>query len=60
MLYSLTVLIAGIFLGQEYVMVPSVKILATNLIVYLQNLKNPTEIEIEIDNQSYFKRFFWW
>ena len=35
MLYSLAVLVVGIFIGQEY-QIPSIKLLVSNLINYLQ------------------------
>ena len=37
MLYTLFVLFTGVYLGQEFTVIPSVKVLILNLIVYIKN-----------------------
>ncbi len=37
MLYTLFVLCTGVYLGQEFTVIPSVKVAILNLLVYLKN-----------------------
>lgn len=41
MLYTLFVLFAGVYLGQEFAVIPSVRIIVANLMVYLRGLQDP-------------------
>lgn len=43
MLYTLFVLFTGVYLGQEYTFIPSVKVLILNLIVYIKNNETTNE-----------------
>ena len=43
MLYTLAVFVFGIYIGQEYKAVPSIRVLGTNLMAYLQSTKDPEE-----------------
>jgi len=40
MLYSLAVLVIGIYVGQEYQVVPSIKILGSSFFTYMQRISN--------------------
>jgi hypothetical protein len=50
MLYTISILLSGVYLGQEYDVIPSIKIIFTNMILYLNTLKEPT-------NTFYYERF---
>ena len=39
MLYTLSVFITGIYMGQEYDMIPSIRILFMNVLLYLRGLQ---------------------
>lgn len=39
MFYTILVFIVGIYVGQEYVALPTVSVIASNAYVYLQSLK---------------------
>lgn len=41
MLYTLFVLFAGVYLGQEFAIIPSVRILVGNAMIYLRGLPDP-------------------
>jgi hypothetical protein len=43
MLYTLLVLITGVYLGQEFTVIPSVKIAILNLMVYMKKNESITE-----------------
>ena len=40
MLYSLAVLVIGIYVGQEYQVVPSIKIIGSSFFTYMQRISN--------------------
>jgi hypothetical protein len=40
MLYTLSVFITGIYMGQEYDMIPSIRLLFMNLLFYLRGLQH--------------------
>lgn len=56
MMYTLLVLFSGIYLGQEYVIIPSIRIIGINMFVYLQSLKEP-ERDIESVMTKLYKFF---
>jgi len=65
MLYTIAILISGVYIGQEYQILPSVRILMANLLIYLRNLRDPIENAAEQANQNtsiYEKivKIFWW
>jgi hypothetical protein len=67
MLYTIAILISGVYIGQEYQILPSVRILMANLFVYLRNLRDPTLLretaEQAAQNVSIYERIvkiFWW
>jgi hypothetical protein len=41
MLYTLFVLFTGIYLGQEFAIIPSVRIIMGNAMIYLRGLPDP-------------------
>ena len=43
MIYTIIILISGVYIGQEYEILPSVRILIANLLIYLRNLRDPIE-----------------
>lgn len=45
MLYTLFVLMTGVYLGQEFAIIPSVRIIIANLMVYLRGLPDPNAAE---------------
>jgi len=47
MLYTLSVFITGIYMGQEYDMIPSIRILFMNLLFYLRGLQNVNQQVVE-------------
>lgn len=53
MLYTIFLLLSGIYIGQEYAIIPSVRIIGRNLLVYLNTLRIPDENE----EGSYYERF---
>ena len=58
MLYTLFILFGGIYLGQEYDIIPSVKILLANMFLYLRSLKDPTNnLVVDENAPTYFERF---
>jgi hypothetical protein len=44
MLYTLSVFITGIYMGQEYDMIPSIRILFMNILLYLRGISNNQNI----------------
>ena len=65
MLYTIAILISGVYVGQEYQILPSVRILIMNLLNYLNNLRDPIENVAgqAIQNLSIYERIvkiFWW
>jgi hypothetical protein len=41
MLYTLFILSSGVYLGQEYDIIPSIRILVANAMFYLRGLQDP-------------------
>jgi len=68
MLYTIIVLATGVYFGQEYQILPSVRILIANLMIYLRNLRDPIENVVQahqnrpIYEQVYERIYgvFWW
>ena len=58
MLYSLTVLICGVYIGQEYNIIPSVRILATSVLVYLQNVRDPVRDQNDDIWYGFLNKFY--
>lgn len=50
MLYTLCILLTGIYLGQEYDIIPSIRILINSTLLYLRTLRDPTML-------TYYERF---
>lgn len=60
MLYTFFVLFSGVYLGQEFDIIPSVRIIIANLMVYLRDLPDPVREE-NVANAGWFqtvKRYF--
>jgi hypothetical protein len=55
MIYTLFVLTFGVFIGQEYPLLPSIKLLAISCYDYINTFKKETDINNKNDN-SWFKR----
>jgi len=57
-------LVTGIYAGQEYEILPSIRILIANILIYLRNLRDPIEQAAgHAQNQSIYERIvkiFWW
>lgn len=49
MLYTLFILLTGVYIGQEYTIVPSVKIVAVYCLNYLNSLK---EVQVNQENEE--------
>jgi hypothetical protein len=68
MLYTLFILFTGIYLGQEFAIIPSVRIIVANLAVYLRGLPDPAgeqnvrNVIENVGNGWYqtFRRYFFW
>lgn len=63
MLYTFFVLFSGIYLGQEFDILPSVRIIVGNLMIYLRGLPDPTRVDNAANAAGWFqtvKRFFFW
>lgn len=62
MLYTIAILISGVYLNQEYPeYFPSIKILIGNIIFYLKNLREPIQDNIKdnfINNVQTFLNYF--
>lgn len=54
MLYSFVVLLFGIYIGQDYPMLPSIKILVVSLINNQQIIKNPNQNSYYVQIINYF------
>lgn len=53
MLYSIFMLISGIYVGQEYDVIPSIKLVTINLINYVRN-----NLENNVENTIIIKETF--
>lgn len=66
MLYTLFVLFTGVYLGQEFAIIPSVRIIIANLMVYLRGLPDPNNgenVRNVVENAGWFgtvRRYFFW
>jgi hypothetical protein len=63
MLYTFFVLFSGIYLGQEFDILPSVRIIIENLILYLSGLPEPIRVENVVNANGWFetvKRYIFW
>jgi hypothetical protein len=65
MLYTIAILVSGVYIGQEYAILPSVRILIANLLIYLKNLREPIEdagAQVVQNPTIYEKmvKIFWW
>mgnify|MGYP000078432040 CR=1 FL=1 len=61
MLYTFFVLFSGIYLGQEFDILPSVRIIVGNLMVYLRRLPDPVRPENVVNATRWFenvKKYF--
>ena len=52
MLYTIVILVSGVYIGQEYFIIPSVRILIENALIYLRNLRDP------IVQQTMYERIY--
>ncbi len=63
MLYTLFILFSGIYLGQEFAMLPSIRIIVANTMVYLRGLPDPIRGENVVNAAGWFqnvRRYFFW
>jgi len=63
MLYTFFVLFSGIYLGQEFDILPSVRIIMGNLMVYLRGLPDPVRPENVVDAAGWIqtvRRYVFW
>ena len=64
MFYSILLLLSGIYIGQEYHNLPSVRVLSIVILNYLKNLKNDNVNDNDNDNNkddnndSYYSQLF--
>ena len=56
MFYSILLLLSGIYIGQEYHNLPSVRIMSIAILNYLKNLKNDNENNNNDNN--YYSQIF--
>lgn len=49
MLYSIFLLLLGIYFGQEYQIIPSVRIIMANMMLYFNGLRDPIEHQNQIN-----------
>lgn len=49
MLYTLLVLFTGVYLGQEFTVIPSVKVAILNLILYMKSNDTTNDINDTVD-----------
>lgn len=51
MLYTIFILFSGIYLGQEFAIIPSIRVIVANLMVYLRGLPDPNvQQNIPVEN----------
>jgi len=50
MIYSIIVLTTGIYIGQEYDIIPSIRLLCLNVLSYLRNLQEINNPPIQQNN----------
>lgn len=65
MLYTIFILFTGVYLGQEFTLIPSVRVIVANAMIYLRGLPDPnTPGNVPIENvQGWYqtlKRFLFW
>lgn len=65
MLYTIFILFTGVYLGQEFVIIPSVRIIVANIMVYLRGLPDPGNNQnVIVENaQGWFqtvRRYLFW
>lgn len=49
MLYSIFLLLLGIYFGQEYQIIPSIRIIMANMMLYFNGLRDPIEYQNQIN-----------
>lgn len=59
MLYTIFVLLTGVYIGQEYAVVPSVKIVAVYCINYLNSLKENENNQRELAQNDADTTYTW-
>jgi hypothetical protein len=63
MLYTIFILFTGVYLGQEFVMIPSVRVIVANIMVYLRGLPDPGNERVVENAQGWFqtiRRYLFW
>ena len=66
MLYTLCILFTGVYLGQEFTILPSVRIIIGNIMLYLRGLPDPNgQNHIQHGNGNgnwfqYLKKYLFW
>jgi hypothetical protein len=64
MLYTVFILFAGIYLGQEFVIIPSVRVIVVNLMVYLRGLPDPNVQNVQPEHVNGWlqtiRRYLFW
>jgi len=62
MFYSILLLLSGIYIGQEYHNLPSVRVMSIVILNYLKNLKNDNvndnDNNKDDNNDSYYSQLF--
>jgi hypothetical protein len=53
MLYSVFLLLLGIYFGQEYQIIPSIRIITANMMVYFHQLRDPIEQNVQQQQQQH-------
>jgi hypothetical protein len=46
MIYTIFILFTGVYLGQEYNIIPSIRIIFANLMFYLRGLQEPNNVHV--------------
>lgn len=63
MLYTIFILFTGIYLGQEFVMIPSVRVIVANIMIYLRGLPDPGNQQNGVIANGWFqtiRRYLFW
>lgn len=56
MLYSIFLLLLGIYFGQEYQIIPSIRIITANIMLYFNQLRDPIEDQHQTRDFTIIKR----